>query len=251
MTPMINGIDRLGGNLKVTSKLKVKQALAELASGECPTDRAEKMLKYIESAFAHVENRDKDAVDNLAVTAKQARQVEAILSDQERHAKAAPVVEKLSLDEVVGDAVLVIPKNEEPQINVELGDSIGDLSVSAHRVGLLQVIGNLILNAYESIQRSQSASGQIALVASQAVVDEKPMVKLIVRDDGCGFDDSIKDKIFQRGYSSKTGNLSGLGLHWCANAVAGMGGRIEAQSEGPGHGAEFHVLLPAAKGGLT
>jgi sensor histidine kinase regulating citrate/malate metabolism len=57
------------------------------------------------------------------------------------------------------------------------------------------------------------------------------------------------EKIFQRGFSSKEGNMSGLGLHWCANAVAGMGGRIQAESDGPGHGAEFHVLLPAAQGG--
>ena len=43
--------------------------------------------------------------------------------------------------------------------------------------------------------------------------------------------------------------MTGLGLHWCANALAGMGGGIQAQSEGPGHGAEIHVLLPAAQGG--
>ena len=41
------------------------------------------------------------------------------------------------------------------------------------------------------------------------------------------------------------------GMHWCANAVAGMGGRISAESDGQGQGAEFHVLLPAAQGGQT
>ena len=249
MTPMINGIDRLGRNFDVTSKLKVRQAIEELTSGECPPDRAEKMLRYLGSAFAHIENSGKDATENLAVTAKQARQVEAILADQERHAKAAPIVEKLTLDEVVDEAVLVLPKNDKPHVDLDLEGDIGSLAVKAHRVGLLQVMGNLILNAYESIQRSQSASGRIALTASEATLNEQPMVKVIVKDDGCGFDQVTKEKIFQRGFSSKDGNLSGLGLHWCANAVAGMGGRIEAQSEGPGHGAEFHVLLPAAQGG--
>ena len=72
------------------------------------------------------------------------------------------------------------------------------------------------------------------------------MVRLIVSDTGCGFDAARKQKEFQRGFSSKSGNLSGLGLHWCANALAGMGGRIQAESTGAGQGAEFHVLLPAA-----
>ena len=249
MTPMINGIDRLGRNLGVTGKLKVRDAIDELTSGECPPDRAQKMLRYLESAFAHIENTGKDAADNLAVTAKQARQVEAILADQERHAKAAPVVEKLTLDEVVDEAALVLPKNEAPRIDLNIEGDSRSLAFSAHRVGLLQVMGNLILNAYESIQRSQSESGRIALTASEAMLDDQPMVKVIVKDDGCGFDEVTRSKIFQRGFSSKDGNLSGLGLHWCANAVAGMGGRIEALSEGPGHGAEFHVLLPAAPGG--
>jgi len=77
------------------------------------------------------------------------------------------------------------------------------------------------------------------------------MIRLVVSDTGSGFDESTGDHLFTRGFSSKEGNLSGLGLHWCANAIAAMGGRIQAESEGPGHGAEFHVLLPAAQGGLT
>jgi sensor histidine kinase regulating citrate/malate metabolism len=107
----------------------------------------------------------------------------------------------------------------------------------------------LILNAFESIQRSQANSGRIELSAVTESVEDKPMVRLTVSDTGCGFDENFRQKIFQRGFSSKQGHLSGLGLHWCAIALAGMGGRIRAESRGPGQGAEFHVLLPTAHGG--
>lgn len=112
-------------------------------------------------------------------------------------------------------------------------------------------MGNLILNAYESIERSDAADRRIGLRAQEETVGEKKMVRLTVSDTGCGFDSATSEKIFQRGFSSKDGNLSGLGLHWCANALAAMGGRLQAESDGPGRGAEFHVLLPAAQGGLT
>ena len=114
----------------------------------------------------------------------------------------------------------------------------------------MQVMGNLILNAYEAIARAETPDGHIQVAVSEETIGEKAMVRLKIVDNGCGFDETTGEKIFQRGFSSKEGNLSGLGLHWCANAVAGMGGRIQAESEGPGHGAEFHVLLPAAQGGL-
>jgi sensor domain CHASE-containing protein len=249
MTPMINGIDRLSKNFDVTRRLKVKQALEELASGECPPERAAKMLQYLESAFSHIEASNEDAAENLAVASKQARHVEAILADQERHAKAAPVVEKLSIDEVLDEAVLVIPNDDVPSVALEFENDIHAVSVKAHRVSLLQVMGNIMLNAYESIKRSQMPEGRIDVSVCEEVVDERPMVRLTICDNGGGFDETTGEKIFQRGFSSKEGNLSGLGLHWCANALAGMGGRIDAVSDGPGRGAKFHVLLPAAQGG--
>jgi len=250
MTPLINSIDRLSKELNVTDGLKVRQAVEELTGDECPADRAGKLLQYIESAFTHIEGTNRNAGENLGVASKQARQVEAILVDQEQHAKASPVMENLPLVEVLDEAVLVIPKSATSEIELDLVNGVKDYTVVGHRVGLLQVLGNLILNSYESIQRTQANSGRIELSAVTESVEDKPMVRLTVSDTGCGFDENFKQKIFQRGFSSKQGHLSGLGLHWCAIALAGMGGRIQAESRGPGQGAEFHVLLPTtAQGG--
>ena len=249
MTPLINSIDRLSKELSVTDGLKVRQAVEELTGDDCPADRAGKLLQYIESAFTHIEGTNRTAGENLGVASKQARQVEAILVDQEHHAKVSPVMENLPLDEVLDEAVLVIPESATPEIELDLVNGVNECRVRAHRVGLLQVLANLILNAYESIQRSQSNSGRIELSAETESVEDKLMVRLTVSDTGCGFDENFKQKLFQRGFSSKQGHMSGLGLHWCAISLAGMGGRIRAESRGPGQGAEFHVLLPAAQGG--
>ena len=111
-------------------------------------------------------------------------------------------------------------------------------------------MGNLILNAYESIQRASEKKGQIFLSAKPELVEDQAMVRLTVRDNGTGFEGDAKTKVFQRGFTSKgEGDTTGLGLHWCANAVAGMGGRISAESDGAGKGAKFHVLLPIAQRG--
>ena len=119
----------------------------------------------------------------------------------------------------------------------------------AYRIGLLQVLGNLILNATESIKREGKRRGKISLAATDEMVDDKPMVRVTVTDDGTGFDDETKAQLFRRGFTSKAeGEFAGLGLHWCANAVAGMGGRLFAESDGAGRGAQFHLLLPAAQG---
>ena len=250
MTPMINGLDRLRKSFKITETLRVTEALDQVASEDCPEDRRDKFIEYIRVSFERIETVNNDASDDLGVVTSQAKQVEGILSDQEKFANVAPVAENLIIDEVLGEATNVIPKKEPQSVQVTLDDDLDSLRVRAHRIGLLQVMSNLILNAYESIKRSDTKQGQIFVNASDEVVDNQPMVRVTIRDNGTGFDAETEAQIFQRGYTSKTeGNATGLGLHWCANAVASMGGRISASSNGDGRGAEFHVLLPAARGG--
>ena len=249
MTPLFNGLERLAVSFNVTSSLRIKDAVEQLTDPDCPADRQAKLLQYIDASFDHIESVGQNAGEDLNIASKQAGQVQAILADQERHANVAPVFEVLDLDDVVDEAANVIPESEQADLQVNFEAEVGEIQVRAHRVGLLQVMGNLILNAYESIQRSQSESGEISVVASAETVGKQDMVRLTIRDSGCGFDDNIRQKIFQRGYTSKQGHMTGLGLHWCANALAGMGGRIQAESTGFGHGAEFHILLPSAHGG--
>ncbi len=249
MTPLINGLERLRRAFRVTDNLRIADATEQIASSDCPIERKQKFLEYINASFKHVESVGNNAVNELKIVTSQARQVEGILSDQEKFANVAPVAENLDIDEVLDEAVNVIPNQAQPGVSVTMDEPSGTVRVRAHRTGLLQVLGNLILNAYESIQRSGTSAGQISLVAADEIFNDQPMVRVTVRDNGTGFEEEIREHIFQRGFTSKVeGDTSGLGLHWCANAVAGMGGRIIAESAGPGLGAEFHVLLPAATG---
>lgn len=249
MTPLINGLDRLAKHFKVTDSLRINQVTGELRNPDGPGERRQKLIQYVDSAFSHVKDTCKEASDELHTVSRQARQVEGILSDQERHANVPPVMEELDLAEILDEAVLVVPTTDHPDVEISMPKRLSGFRVKAHRVGLLQVLGNVILNAYEAIKRCPSGSGRIQLQARVETIGDQPMVRVTVSDTGCGFDSQASNKIFQRGFSSKVGHMRGLGLHWCANALAGMGGRIVAESAGPGNGAKFHVLLPAAQGG--
>ena len=250
MTPMINGLERLRKSFNVSDRLRVEEATEQLADPNCPPDRRDKFLQYVSASFDHIKNVGAEAADDLTIVTKQARQIEGILADQERFANIAPVAENVGVDDVLDEAAHVIPKRAKRDIEVQVSGDLSDVRVRAHRIGLLQVMGNLMLNAYESIQRCKKPDGRIIVDAKPEIVDETPMVRVTIRDNGSGFNKDTGERIFQRGFTSKNeGSTTGLGLHWCANAVAGMGGRIGAESRGLGQGAEFHVLLPAAQGG--
>jgi two-component system NtrC family sensor kinase len=249
MTPMINGLDRLKKAFNITAELRVGEAIEQLSDPDCEPEKADKFLRYLEASFRRIEDVHEEAANDLKIVSLQARQVEGILSDQEKFTQILPVSESLVIDEIVEEAALVIPRDSTTEVDVDVPDELRNYRVIAHRIGLLQVLNNLILNAYESIQRAGTSPGQISLSAKDMMVDDKPMVQLTVRDNGTGFEEDTRNRVFQRGFTSKPGgDTTGLGLHWCANAVSGMGGRIFADSAGVGRGAEFHVLLPAAQG---
>src|SRR5699024_6864447 len=76
-----------------------------------------------------------------------------------------------------------------------------------------------------------------------------PMAYLSVKDNGNGIDSEFLPHVFDRfrqadsSSTRKAGGL-GLGLSIVRHLVELHGGRVEAHSDGEGHGATFRVELP-------
>jgi signal transduction histidine kinase len=128
---------------------------------------------------------------------------------------------------------------------VEIDPSVGKIgAVKAHRVSLWQVLANLFVNAAESIKRADSISGKVEIHADAEQIDGIDMIHLRICDDGQGIAPNNLDRIFKRGFTTNKKDSWGIGLHWCANTIAAINGRLYAESEGIGHGACFHLLFP-------
>ena len=122
--------------------------------------------------------------------------------------------------------------------------------VMADRRRIAQVIGNLLSNA----ARHSPESSAIRLAAAQDGVQ----VAFTVGDDGTGLSDDLLPQLFRKfsridGYDrenreNREGGIagSGLGLAICKGMVEAHGGRIWAESEGPGLGSRFTFRLPVA-----
>ncbi len=107
-----------------------------------------------------------------------------------------------------------------------------------------QVLGNLLTNAL----RHTRPGGHVA-VSTCASGSE---VQIAVSDDGEGIPADQLDDVFTRFHridpsrASHDGSGSGLGLTIARGIIAGHGGTLTADSDGPGTGATFTISLPAA-----
>ena len=120
---------------------------------------------------------------------------------------------------------------------LELEAGLADLIVDPERIE--QVLGNLVSNAL----RYTAQGGEIRLSAKRV----KKSTVLSVRDNGSGIPPEVLPHIFERSYRgepSRPGNESGLGLSIARSIIELHGGRLEAQSAGPGQGACFLIYFP-------
>jgi two-component system, NtrC family, sensor kinase len=119
--------------------------------------------------------------------------------------------------------------------------------VHVARTVLRLVLQNLIINAADAVRDAGKDRGTLRLSARIVSEADRQQLHLECQDDGVGIPAQNLERVFEKGFSTKSRETNqGIGLHWCANALSALGGRIWADSEGPGRGASLHLLVPLA-----
>ena len=106
--------------------------------------------------------------------------------------------------------------------------------VMADRRRVAQVLGNLLANAAR--HAPESAPIRIAAASDGA------HVAISVADDGSGIAPELLPQLFRKRVGTAR---QGLGLAICRGLVEAHGGRIRAESDGPGRGATITFTIPA------
>ena len=102
---------------------------------------------------------------------------------------------------------------------------------------LNQVFMNILVNACHSIEKK----GSITITTNF----ENNILAVKIKDNGCGIDDNIKDKIFSAGITTKKNGIgTGLGLAISQKIVEKHNGSISFESK-KGKGTEFVIKIPS------
>ena len=122
-------------------------------------------------------------------------------------------------------------------LQVQLPEDL--LPVLADRRRIVQVLSNLLSNAAR-----YSPDGSPVLVTA---VRDGVHVAVSVADQGRGIPAESLPFLFRKFFRASGVDGSGLGLAICRGIVEAHGGRIWAESDGPGLGARFTFTLPAVE----
>lgn len=144
--------------------------------------------------------------------------------------------EEVEIGELFEQLLVRYPPYPGIHVTSELEAALPSLWVDAQQI--LQVLGNLLVNAYQAMPEG----GEVRLSARLA---EPGMIAIAVQDTGVGILPENMSRLFEPLFTTKVRGI-GLGLAVCKKLIEANQGRIEVQSE-VGKGSVFTVYLPTAR----
>ncbi len=156
------------------------------------------------------------------------KEASAMLADQQKHAKPPDQIdEPLDLNILIDDALATRdPLLRKKNIRVERWlTPLPMVGLDRHK--MQRVLFYLLKNSWEAFD--ETTAGAQIVVGTQL---REGQILLTICDNGKGMPTTLLEKAFNLGFTTKSG-ANGFGLHYCANAIHEMGGRITLFSPGP------------------
>jgi signal transduction histidine kinase len=223
MTPLAVRVSKLGDRLRVAPVNDLIMAAAELEDSYTPSERSQDLKTFMHLGCREMSVCIQEGLHDLEVIQRQATLVQSALTELMQSTRNGHVIETVRLPELVSQTLDIVPDACKQRL----------------------VLQNLIINAADAVRDAGRERGVLRVGAEIVREDACHQLHLHCADNGIGIARGDLERVFDKGYSTKSKDTNyGIGLHWCANAIAALGGRIWAASEGPGLGASLHLMVP-------
>jgi signal transduction histidine kinase len=246
MTPLGVRLAKLADGLRDAPVADVELAMSELAGEAAGTARYADLEEFLRLGSREVGAAVGAARADVTVIQRQTGIVQTALAELMRSTRNEHVVESVRLPDLVQQTLEIVPDACRQRLVVEADDSLRRIGVvQVARTVLRLVLQNLIINAADAVRDAGREKGMLRVAAEIVREADREQLHLRCEDNGVGIAKADLERVFDQGFSTKSRDTNhGIGLHWSANAIAALGGRLWAASEGPGLGASIHLMIP-------
>ena len=174
----------------------------------------------------------KSVEENVKLIQEQTQLMSRVIDDFMNYAKPQKSKESFAISEAVEEVLKMIrPQLKHHNIEVYV-DIPQDLYIDSYKKDLEHVLLNLLSNARDALDICDKEPKEIHIQAYK----ENKKVQISVRDNGCGIDEKMQDRIFEPYFTTKEqGKGTGLGLYMSRKIVyEKLGGDIFFHSSSEG-----------------
>ncbi|TLZ54003.1 MAG: PAS domain S-box protein [Gammaproteobacteria bacterium] len=215
----------------------LKAHAADLA-GFLAGPQGKHLPEYLQELAGDLAAERDSAIEELTALRGNVEHIKEIVAMQQSYARRGGLIETLDVRVLVEDS-LQMNEGAFSRHGVTIIRDYRDvppIEVDKHKV--LQILVNVIRNAkYACHEGTGEKTVTVRIRASEGSV----LVSVI--DTGVGIARENLERIFSHGFTTRADG-HGFGLHSSALAAKALGGTLQAESAGPGHGATFTLTLP-------
>ena len=214
---------------EIRNPLASLKSASEIISETEDKVKREKLIKIV--------SHDVERIERLITDYSQMLKDEAVISTEK--------MQKINLKEIASSVVDDFNNIYNSKKNIEIKLKSNG-SENYFILGITNRIEQIISNLLENSISFSSENQEIIVEVSK---DENGRHKLVVIDEGKGFNEKDTDKIFNRFYSNRPENFgehSGLGLNIVKNLVELHNGQIKAENN-LNKGAKVEIIFPATQ----
>lgn len=209
-------------------------------------ETGQKLPGYLASLSQQLDTEQTENLAKIDALKMHVEHIVTIVNQQQDRCSATDLQTLVNVKEVLEDALDITQMNGsecliQKQWNLP---QLPLISVDRHR--LLQILVNLTRNAGQAMSDLRVPDRTITYGAE---ITGQNTLLISIGDTGVGISQENLTRIFQHGFTTKEGG-HGFGLHGSANSAKEMGGKLTAQSEGPGKGATFTLEIPFQPEGI-
>jgi two-component system, cell cycle sensor histidine kinase and response regulator CckA len=199
--------------------------------------------EFVARALAPDDPSHTDLREILHVADRGARVIRQLLAFSRRQPRDA---RPLHVNDALQELLPIMRRLVSDAVTIELDLAPQNPAIRIDHSHLTQVILNLVSNARDAI----GTEGKIAI--SCALVEREPLsgelVRIAIRDNGCGMDASTRTRIFEPFFTTKDPDKgTGLGLAAAHGIVKQNNGEIRVESA-PRQGTTMELYFPKVAG---
>lgn len=218
------------GEMTASISHEVNQPLGSIVTS------AEAGLRWLNQAEPDVDEI-RASLERIASSGRRAGDIISTLKGMARNTK--PERNPVELSALIDEAVIILRADltrRQVDLRLEIGPDLPLVFID--RTQILQVIVNLSTNAAQAMADGQAWNRTLVIRARE---HGKQQVLIDVEDSGPGVDPSVRERLFETFYTTKTSGV-GMGLPICRSIVEAHGSKLELQSS-PYLGARFSFTL--------
>ena len=203
-------------------------------------EKGQQLIQFLRQVATHWTTEQQNLLTELRGLGLNIEHIKEIVVTQQAYAKRVGIFEKISVNEIVENAIKV-HSAAYARHSIEVVRDYGDCpEAMTDKHKILQILVNFFQNAQYACDEGGKAEKIVTVLIRHSQPDR---FCVTIADNGVGIAPENLTRIFTHGFTTRKDG-HGFGLHSASLAAKEMGGAVVVQSEGIGKGASFALELP-------